>query len=72
MFVGGTLHITIKPDSERIEMNVFDYGDGIPEDRFQKLGEHSIQTMTKAMGLMHQVNWNDFLLPYGEKGIHNP
>jgi PAS domain S-box-containing protein len=51
MFAGGTLHITIRPDGDRIEMNVIDYGVGIPEDRFQKLGEPFYSNNEKGFGL---------------------
>ncbi len=51
MFAGGTLHITIRPDGDWIEMNVIDYGVGIPEDRFQKLGEPFYSNNEKGFGL---------------------
>lgn len=51
MFAGGTLNITIRPDGDRIEMNVIDYGVGIPEDRFQKLDEPFYSNNEKGVGL---------------------
>ena len=48
---GGTLHIGTKPDGDMIEMNVTDFGVGIPEDRFQNLGEPFYSNKEKGFGL---------------------
>nr|WP_255421023.1 ATP-binding protein [Paenisporosarcina sp. OV554] len=51
MRAGGTLKIGIKLDDSMIEMNVIDYGVGIPEERYQKLGEPFYSNKEKGFGL---------------------
>lgn len=51
MDAGGTLKIGIKLDGGMIEINVIDYGVGIPEERYQKLGEPFYSNKEKGFGL---------------------
>ena len=46
---GGTLKIGINMDEGMIEMNIIDYGVGIQEERYQKLGEPFTQTKNKDL-----------------------
>ncbi|MFC6041086.1 ATP-binding protein [Paenisporosarcina macmurdoensis] len=45
------LCITIRPDGDWIALNGIDYGVGIPEDHFQKLGEPFYSNNDKGFGL---------------------
>ncbi len=71
MRAGGTLKIGIKLDEGIIEMNVIDYGVGIPEERFQKLGDPFYSNKEKGFGLGLMLTYKIIEQHHGKVSIQS-